>query len=204
MENSGQKETYTGNIRKSLKKELDAYLGGEIKDGIRILSVGCGLAYEAKPILDIFPNAIYRGMDVDKNSLLGAKISNPEIPEDVFQIGDATKQEAFGSVPWDIILLRNPQVLGIMGAYLDKGHLPEAIYGEWLEIFNNSVNALRDDGGVLFLTVGTLDERELVVNYLRSKNIEITINEENQHKIKKAGFSDEFIIVAKKIKVKSL
>lgn len=199
MENSGQKETYVGGIRKDIEGEMRTYLSGEVKDGARILSVGCGFAYESKPLLDIFPNAIYRGIDINEDNLMGARVSNPEIPVGSFEVGDATKQEVFGNIPWDIILLRNPQVLGSMGAYLDKGHLPEEVYGKWGDIFTNSIHALKEDGGVLFVTVDSLEERKLVVDFLnQDKNMQIIVDRENEHKIAKATFSDIFIILAKK------
>lgn len=200
MENSEQQKTYIGSVRQHLESELRTYLGGKVKDDARILSVGCGFAYESKPLLDIFPNAVFIGIDIDEKSLLGARVSNPEIPKEAFRLGDAAKPETFGSTPWDVILLRNPQILGSMGAYLDKGRLPEEICGEWQSIFANSISTLKADGGVLFIALGSNEERDLAVKYLNeNKKMKIIVNQENEHKIAKATFPDIFIIVAKRI-----
>lgn len=174
--------------RESLGKTFEKYLKTEVKSqNPRILSVGCGCGFEAEPALRIFPNAKYKGIDINEESLGLARDINEDISQAVFEIADATKKGSFGDKPWDLVILRNPQV-------------PKEIDQEWSEIIKNSIEVLKKDG-IIFVTTSSEREKVIISQYLGrfDKNLKIIVNEENQHKTKFGSFRDDFIIIAKKL-----
>lgn len=178
---------YMGN----LAREIETYLLDKVGNKPRIISVGCGSGEEAGPISTIFPNSTYKGIDMSPAMIELAKETNISIPGK-FEVADATKKEAFDDQPWDVVILRNPQVTGGVGIMDEK----------WAKIIKNSIEALKKDG-IVFITTPSEEERAIIVNYLGqfSEKLKILINQANQHTGGKRVFRDEFVVVAKKIEV---
>lgn len=181
--------------RSHLTGEFEEYLEREVigRDRLNILSVGCGIAYESEPLLRLFPDARYRGIDIDNGYIELARDTNDDIPEGLFDVADARKKEAFGINPWDIIILRNPQVLGRLMDFT-TGKMDEG----WKEIIGNCVEALVDKG-LLFISVDTEPERKMILEYLGTRKLQVLVNEENKHKSTQGTCRDDFVVVAKKL-----
>jgi hypothetical protein len=169
-----------------LKKEVD------IKPK-RILSVGCMFGYEAKPILDIFPRATFKGIDINDLFLKSARILNSDLVNVEFQKGDATKREVFGKEPWDIVLIRHPQV---KGEYFSENKNKD-LANNWRTIIENSIRSLSPNGA-LFVSATSPEERDIVLGYVSSfKDMSIKVNKSNMFRTDEP-FGDEQIVVAKK------
>lgn len=75
-----------------------------IKDGEKVLDVGCGYGAVAKSIAEARPNSEVLGLDLDRTRLEQAINSN-SLPNLNFVFGDATKEVPQGK--WDVIVLSN-------------------------------------------------------------------------------------------------
>lgn len=203
MESSNEQKSFSlkDYYRENLGRVFEHYLAEAIKSkkdsSINILSVGCGFGYEADPLLRIFPNAVYTGMDIDTGAISGAKEINNDLYERCeFQIADGRNKDAIGTKPWDIVILRNPQV---SGSTFDtsKGSTTRE---DWRRILKNSIEVL-GEGGMVFISVDEEHDRGIVLKHLNSftGNVSIVVNEPNIYPSKKGVFKDSLIIMAKKI-----
>jgi SAM-dependent methyltransferase len=183
--NLGIREYY----RKALGETFRHYLKPEMKnENIKILSVGCGFGYEAGALLNIFNSAKYVGIDNDEAVIEGARETNEDLDEASFIEGDATKKESFGDKSWDLIVVRNPQVLGYSGNPTK----------EWQSILNNCADAL-SAGGLIYISNSTKEEKDTALNVLSlSGKIKILLNQENESKVLKGTFKDDFIAIGRK------
>lgn len=197
MEGSVAEKTLTKEDaqRENLVEIFGLYLKKEVSgEPKRILSIGCKFAHEAKPILGVFPAASYKGIDIDGRSIKVARMENSDLANSIFQEGDATKKETFGKEPWDIILVRHPQVCGeIFPEDPDRD-----VAQDWRIIMENSMGALKK-GGTFFVSTITDKERKVVLQYINSHEgkMKIKVNCLNEFYANRA-FNDAFIIVAKK------
>lgn len=183
--------------QKNLKKVFDHYLRpfvGDPNSNLKIMSVGCGYGFEADPLLKIFPNATYMGIDVDADVIGVIKELSPDLNERcLFKIADAREEDAFDKGPWDIIVLRHPQVLG---STIDPN-----VKKDWARIMKNCVSAV-NKRGVLFVSTDSEMEREQILEYINNQprdKMEIVTNEHNIHPSSKGGHKDSFVVVGKKI-----
>lgn len=181
------------NYRSKLEKTFDYYLKNKVRDQPTwILSVGCNFGYEAGALLRVFPTAKYVGVDINKNVIKAAKETNRDLGKVKFQVGDARKRETFGEIPWDIIAIRHPQVLGTI---MEEGSLDK----DWYLIINNGMEALKEDG-ILFVSTSSMQERDRVISYINlSKKMKILVNNENKFSSGVGVFHDNFVIVFKKL-----
>ena len=190
------RERYRESLEKTFNKVLVPHFGRNQE--LSILSVGCNFGFETKPLLDLFPNSFYKGIDIDETTIKAARRFN----EDVgiahmnrfnFEVGDLRNIKSFGNKPWDLIIVRHPQVLkGVLEAVSS----PE----EWRKIILNSIDSLSDKG-IIFFSSDTREEASEILRDLRpsEKNLEIVINEENEFANEKGPFTDRFVIVAKRM-----
>jgi SAM-dependent methyltransferase len=194
MENTSEdRQNITDKYRESLEKTFNKYLKNEIKgQPERILSIGCSFGYEAGAISRIFPTAKYLGIDIDKNLIEAAQSNNEDVDNAEFRVGDARETETFGNEPWDMILIRHPQVLGTV---LKASNLEK----DWNIIFKNSLKALKKEG-LLFVSTKLEEERDRVLQYVNSseEKMEILTNSKNEFSTKIGSFNDNFIIISKK------
>jgi len=191
------KDYYRENLSKVFKHYLAEVIENKKDSSVDILSVGCGLGYEAEPLLRIFPNAIYTGIDIDSDVIHGAGKTNKDLyGRYQFQTLDARDKDAFGSKPWDIVILRNPQVGGSNFDTSKKSTSKD----DWYKIIINSLEALVK-GGTLFISVDEEHERDMVLRHINSfsNNISIVVDEPNKYPSRKGIFRDKLIIMAKKI-----
>jgi SAM-dependent methyltransferase len=178
-----------------LTKIFSSYLKKEVdRKPSNIISIGCKFAYEAQPILSIFPTATFKGVDIDRDSLMVARKENENLKNVMFQQGDATKRETFGKDPWDIIIIRHPQVLG--EAFPENKN--RDLSKDWHIIIENSMEALRS-GGLLFVSTTLPNERDMVLDYVNSsrQKMLIKLNKKNVFNTN-MPFKDDFITIAKK------
>lgn len=193
-QSSENRPSLRDSYRAGLGKTFGRYLKNEI-DGkpSNILSVGCHFGYEAEPLLRIFPTAEYVGIDIDKKILEAAKRVNYDLIRVKFKVGDARRKEIFGKTPWDIIVVRNPQVLG---TYVEKGELDK----DWYIILTNCMKSLKW-GGAMFISTPSEHEKDRVVLYINSSEdkMKIVANSRNEFSTSVGTFRDEFVIVAKKL-----
>lgn len=185
-----QQDTTREANRQILTRSFEQFLKPIVqKEDPRVLSVGCGFGYEAAAIRSIFQNPTYLGIDINKGIVGGAKKMNNDLPGDFsFEQADARNQEAFGTTPWDVILLRHPQVLGSV--------LNPVLENDWQSIIDNSCAALVR-GGVVFSTVLSSEERVKVVKTLKRNKMTIITDEINPLPAQN-GIEDWAIIVGQK------
>lgn len=180
--------------REKLRQTFSGYLKGRVEgEPKKILSVGCGFGFEAEPLLKVFPKAKFKGIDNDERIIRAAIRTNEDLTGVEFQVEDARKIEAFGTEPYDIIVVRHPQVLGEI-EYGDN------LAQDWYKILQNSMEALKP-GGIFF--VSTTDEdheggRVLDCIGHSKEKMTIIINDRNKFFYGSWPFKDNFIIVAKK------
>lgn len=196
MDREEKQPTFIDQERGRLRSAFGAYLSPLLEkrkgESLRILSVGCGgIASEAKPLIELFPNAQYCGIDIREDCIRGAGRVNESKERAVFAVEDACDPKAFGDRPWDVIIVRHPQVRGSI-----RDTSEQSLRRDWATIFTNSMNALTK-GGILFVSTDDLLERELVVHYVADKQLEVILNEENAFG---GGIfhSDRFVLVAKR------
>ncbi len=188
--------------RAFLGKAFEAYLKKEIKvESPSVLSVGCGVGYEAEPILRVFPNAKYRGIDIDKIHVELARRINEDLPGNIFEIADAREEGAFAGGPWNVLILRNPQVMGEI-ADLIAGKRNSK---DWEIIIKNSIKFLKTDG-IMFITTPTRHEREIILNQLNilGRALKLLVDEENKYKTNLGLYNDDIVILAKKSKMREI
>lgn len=164
---------------------------------LNILSVGCNFGFETKPLLDIFSNSFYKGIDIDERIIEAARRFNEDVGMTHmnrfdFEVGDLTNIKSFGNKPWDLVIVRHPQVLkGILGAVSS----PE----DWKTIILNSIDSLANKG-IIFFSSDTQEEINEILQNLgySEKNLEIIVNGKNKFANVKGPFTDRFVIVAKR------
>lgn len=185
--------------RENLKSVFDHYLRPLVGDpdrNLRIISVGCGFGYEAEPLLKTFPNATYTGIDIKADRIDAAREFNADLGgKCVFETADAGEKGAFNKGPWDMVVVRHPQVLGSIGSIRDPN-----LQEDWVSIMENCISAL-NKGGVLFISTDTGVEREQILEWINthSNEIKIVTDERNIHPSSKGIHKDSFVIVGKKM-----
>ena len=172
---------------------LNFYLPPELKertDPVRVLSVACGFGLEALGIQRVMPFAYYEGIDLNPDLFLLARRLNSHLPTERFRQADAQNPDSFGQDPWDLVMLRNPQ-LGSMRVIHNR---------LWSKIIANSVNATKE-GGFLFISSLTGLEFSHLLEYLgffpqlRIENLphEIPVS------LPEIPLKDHFALLAKKL-----
>ncbi len=129
----------------------------EVPGPVKILSVACGFGLELKSLKKIF-DEVKKPVEIEgieKQSVGGTRLFNPDIPPENFHQADATDPNSFGNRQWDLVILRNPQV--------DPRGI--TMREEWVKILENSVKAVAENG-FLFLTTFTPKEMEAVHHFL--------------------------------------
>jgi trans-aconitate methyltransferase len=182
------------NYRSELGETFNYFLKNEVKNQPnRILSVGCMFGYEAGALLNVFPTAEYIGIDIDENYIRAAKAINNDLSKAEFHFGDARKKETFGENPWDIIVIRHPQILGTI---IKESNLAK----DWQVIFKNSMSSLKP-GGSMFISTSSKQERDRVIKYINSSEDKmiITVNSENEFSKSIGTFQDDFVIISQKL-----
>lgn len=173
------RDEYRRNLAKAFSNFLERAISGNVK---RIISVGCGFGYEAQPLLKLFPDAYFLGIDTNKDLIDGAKSTNSDLPSADFQVFDGRNLSSFNEAPWDIVILRNPANRDTIIA------------------IENSLKVLRK-GGIIFITTDTISEMEKIADLLSFFGNEIEIIQptiENPFLTLGGGFEDRFIIRATK------
>lgn len=167
MENveSPIKITSLGELREDNRVILERFLPDRLRgrSGVRVLSVGCGFAPEAIPIMDILTDAQFLGADINKNLIAGARAFNSKLPPQSFQRLDLRESESFGEIPWDLIILRNPQIRG----EAHSGFVAH-ITVDWERILLNCANRLNENG---YVYIACQDRNEIsdVVDFFRDE-----------------------------------
>lgn len=165
------------------------------KGALRVLSAGCGLGYEAKPVLSIFPNAHYRGIDINDGLIMGAKDVNRDLPPEQVELTteDAAHLEESEIGKYGLIIIRHPQLRGTL--------LNNSLYGShdmWKNIIESTLKKVSSDGYV-FTTVDDEEERDIMLDYLKEQGMEILVNERNHGStISVPTYKDSLVILAHK------
>lgn len=191
--------------RDRLSKLLNRYvrpgLGGAKDKDIRVISIGCGVGYEAAAVTGLFPFARFVGVDKEKSQITLARAYNKDVPGNNrinFVQADASKKEVYGNHPWDVVLLRNPQLCGdsnnSFSNYLSEQTKIDSVWGE---IVDNAVEALSENGVMLASTV-TEKERDVLLGKLESKGNLIIFATENEWDHEMASLGDQFLFIIKK------
>ncbi len=194
-------ERQRARIEKTLSyylKNLDnGRLPRESDGGLNVLSVGCGLGLDAKPVVDIFPESTYKGIDNDTSHISAARRLNKDAGVRVqFETEDATEigseEEKYG-----LVLIRHPQVLGetVIGA---TAVLPGAVK-IWGDIVKASVQKTKKQG-YIFASTDSVEENEEIVQHLEANGVKVMINFENAVKEDTTGlpFRDSYVMVGKR------
>lgn len=192
--------------RARIEKTLSYYLknldNGRLpreSDGrLNVLSVGCGFGYDAKPVVDVFPNSTYRGIDNNTAHISAARRLNQDAGASVqFEAQDATEIPASEKGKYGLTLIRHPQVSGetIIG---DDAVLPGNVE-VWRNIIKASVEKTKKQG-YIFATTMSVEEDKKIVQYLEENGVEVLINLENAVKEDARGlpFKDTYVMVGKR------
>ncbi len=164
----GSIRAHNAEFQRVYNQVLEKFLPAELKlrkDKIRVLSVACGFALEAQAVRSVLPTSYYEAIDVEPRTIFGAKAFNPDIPSTRFRVADATRIEEFGQNPWDLIILRNPQLGGI-----------EVHLSPWAKIISNAIESTKVDG-YLFMSTHTDLEYANLRDFLRLDEARLTILE---------------------------
>lgn len=188
METGEQDNGILEGYREPLKKTFSEYLKPFIKKiDPSILSVGCGFGYEAQPLIELFPQASYVGVDINEPLIKVAKRFNADVKDSAkFQVRDA-RIEDLGK-DWDVVILKNPQIYGSL--------IKEESSQDWEKIIRNSAKAVSEDG-VIVVTSDTEAELDNIESVLRAPSVDIVLKERNKFP-SKLPHHDYFIMIAKK------
>lgn len=199
---SSFREQQRVHIEKTLSyylKNLDnGRLPRENDDTLNVLSVGCGLGFDAKPIVDIFSGSVYKGIDNDPSLISNAKKLNADVDERAqFEVEDATEAPLSEDGKYGLVLIRHPQVLGetIIGG---EAALPGTVE-TWRSIIKASVKKTKKQG-YIFASAMSVEENEKIVQYLEENGVEVLISLENGVKEDAKGlpFKDTYVMVGKR------
>lgn len=204
MENTGSGENfptrdlYRAHLERTMRYYLqnldDSRLPRE-KGILQVLSAGCGLGYEAEPVLSIFPNSHYKGIDIDGDLVELAQDINRDLPSEQaeFIIEDATHIEESEVGEYGLVIVRHPQLQGTF--------LTNSLYGSrdtWKQIIGSTIKKISHNG-YIFITMDGKQERDIMLDYLREQGIEILVNEKNDgSKTSVPVHEDSLVIIAHK------
>jgi len=173
----------TEQLQEDLLNILDGYLPADLRadkgKGKRILSLGCGMAIEAEPLIHLMPEAYYEGIDESEVGLGGARALSPSLPAERFRVADATQSESFGLEPWNLIIIRNPDV--------DVLHRRSG--SNWEQIFRNCYQHLSGEG-YLLVTTHKGAEMRVVREYIEThlKGFKVTVPQQKIQDLMRSGF----------------
>ncbi len=197
---SDKPESLTHHLTRTFEQHLKPHIENPA-GSLRVLSVGCGIAEEVPAVFQAFPNASYRGIDVQDYYLDHARGEYKSFPNATFEYADARKKEAFGIDRWDIVLLRNPQTVGFPSSRLPGDQGDQAYKEQWRDIVNNAIDAVTENGALYVETFAPEDKR-IMERYLQERKQDISVVFDHQV-VREMGFgrtpaiSD--ILVARKV-----
>lgn len=187
MEEHGHQELSTREaVRNHLATTIRHYVANldngrlprDEKGQLRVLSVGAGFGYEAGPIVDMFPNVSYKGIDSNMELVNGAQRMNADIAGAEFVLEDAREVSQEERERYGLVLVRHPQVLGESALAQQQTSL-EASIQDWKAIIGTSVQKVAP-GGYIMLTTDSLVEKEGIEKYLKEYGISVLFQEENR------------------------
>lgn len=200
--------------RDHLRQVISHYLSGlttslpvDQNGTLQILSVGCGIGYEVSPLVEIFPHAQYRGVDINLSpatELYNRDVVSPKVnfvKEDILK-GKPEKE-------YGLVFVRHPEVMGdlfvavamIMGAHMSNSleDISERVSPLWRLIFAASCQKVTN-GGYIFVTTTNLRENQATEFCLRENGVDVLLEE--QQAISKLdasfGFGDQYVVLGKK------
>ena len=148
---------------------------------VRILDMGCGLAYEAIPLLGLFEgrqegvresdghNAHFIG--IDSNIIIdSAKILYVAQPNIELHCEDGRNVSDIVTNPVDILIYSNAQIKHPMGHW----------DGGMEEIIRKTIR-LHREGGLLFMTFFSEMEADRVVNRILGDTYDVKVRQKNQY-----------------------
>lgn len=157
---------YLGNLNDRLPRDSNGVL--------QVLSVGCGIAEEAKAFAnqEVFSNAHYSGMDNDDLMLQNAEFFNRDlsldratfVKEDVRAITDE-KKGIYG-----VVIIRNPRIIPFGHGQADP---------HFIDIIKASCQRLAANGYIV-VTTEEQSRLEMITQVLEENNIQIQLGEENR------------------------
>lgn len=173
---------------------------------LKVLSVGCSFAYEAKPLVDLFPNTHYKGIDFP--SARAGMLTNSDIPvgsaefagEDA-RLLDEQEKEKYG-----LVVIRHPQVAGTLGEITQedmqtiKSSTELKVVPYWQDIIRASIHKIAKDGYIV-VTTDTPTEQERTARFLQQNGITIFEEGENKASTISGPHRDSIIIVGQKTAV---
>jgi len=163
----------------------------KMRDTIKVLSVGCGFAYEATGLLDVLPQADYRGIDTDKLQIEAAVKRHQGLSSGRFraEVADIFQTNSLGEDN-DLIIIRNPA--------FTANRSTREIQTSWTEVIINCTQALKI-GGYIFLTSTNKAELEHTMAIINQDNGIQIINGITHNDIRQSGegmpFKDDYIAV---------
>ncbi len=136
---------------------------------IRAISIGGAEGLEGQALIELAKiinpglNIYFEALDLDEGGIRKSRRMNPNVPAENFKVADATDIQSFGLEPWDLIIIRNPNLkTGVITWKEGGGH------ENWNTIFQNSIDKL-SPGGYLFITNYDEDEQQLTLDMLKSE-----------------------------------
>lgn len=156
---------YLGNLETRLPKDGDGVL--------QVLSVGCSFAYEAQPVISIFPNSHFKGIDTDQTFIDGANTVNRDLPSEQIDlvVEDARETSEEEKDRYGLVIMRHPQVGG--SDFEGKGSVKD-----WRQIIESSIQKTTPQG-FIFITTQADNETRLITKYLKENNVNVLFNNPN-------------------------
>lgn len=151
-------------------------------DEIKILSIGCGFAYEVPLLKKVLPKKIsLSGIDIKEPMIRMAKKDHPG---ETFEAGDAINILPRLARGFDLLLILHPEIVHNHDIFSD--------------IFKISKNNLRE-GGILFVSLYAENEFNLCKELLDNLDYDLIVAEKNQIYLKDSlNARFQYIIIAKK------
>lgn len=200
MEQTGklpQRDIYRENLGKAFRHYLLPYFSPG-QEYTKALSIGCNFAYEAAPLVQLSPGMSFRGIDISDDAILAAKETNADLADRAeFIVADARLDSAFGEDPWDIVVIRNPQILGSQ-VERDPGKRVTTL--DWQTIIGNSVKHL-SPRGLIFITTELEEEKGVITDLLSAdhKQVGLIRATKNDYPTSSGIFRDNFVIVGRRV-----
>ena len=177
-------EETSRHFERTLKSNLAA-LKVDGKAVRNVASLGCGLFLEAPALKRVFPSARIVGIDRDTRSLSRMRDSR-WLPQGVeVKRGDLTRPSSLGSKPYDIIIVRNPDIF---------------YGGDWPEILSSCRQRLTDSG-LVFVTCPTGQELQKALGVVEDAGFVVKIYGRNKSAIPESTatiMKDSYLMVAGK------
>lgn len=168
---------------------------------LQVISIGCGVGFETQPVISLFPNASFVGVDIDPGFIKMAQTFNKDVVQEnrvSFVNADALHKDVYADHSWDVVILRNPQLFGSFER-MEQKSLAGRIDMDpvWEKIVDNAVNVLSEKG-IIVASTATKDERDVLVEKLKGFGNLVVSDVDTKPGKNPVLLGDQFLLTATK------